>query len=273
MPLHWSSHRAQVFPLSPAAEVIWITNPHNPSGQLWSRESLEPLLTKYKLVVCDEAFLPLVPNGEAESLIPVIKKNRNLIVLRSLTKLFAIAGLRLGYAISTAKRLQDWQTWRDPWPLNGLASEAGSMIMSDHLNLIKWTTKVHQWLLCENPWLHSQLNSLSGIQSHPSSTNFQLIEGNKSLIELGTLEFHEILAHESIHVAQSCFAGSLKSNPIRLGMPLKFSRSIEAKLSHPAYGNNSIEDQYMEQEAYTYSKKIGAATSLLNKYCGQIKSL
>jgi histidinol-phosphate/aromatic aminotransferase/cobyric acid decarboxylase-like protein len=51
-------------------------------------------------VICDEAFLPLVPGGEAQSLIPLVARHPNLVVIRSLTKLFAIAGLRLGYAVA-----------------------------------------------------------------------------------------------------------------------------------------------------------------------------
>ena len=62
----------QPFPAPPAAEVLWITNPHNPTGQLWSRASLEPLLQRFALVIVDEAFLPLVPAGEAQSLIPLV---------------------------------------------------------------------------------------------------------------------------------------------------------------------------------------------------------
>ena len=80
-----------------AARAVWITNPHNPTGQLWSRASLEPLFQHFALVICDEAFLPLVPGGEAQSLVPLLADHPNLVVIRSLTKLFAIAGLRLGY--------------------------------------------------------------------------------------------------------------------------------------------------------------------------------
>ena len=49
------------------APVAWICNPQNPTGQLWSRASLQPLLERYALVICDEAFLPLVPNGIAQT--------------------------------------------------------------------------------------------------------------------------------------------------------------------------------------------------------------
>ena len=45
--------------------------------------------------------------------------------------MFSIAGLRLGYAISSPKRLQQWQEWRDPWPVNGLAATLGATLMEE----------------------------------------------------------------------------------------------------------------------------------------------
>ena len=99
LPLQWGHAFPQAFPLEPpaisgleSAAVLWITNPHNPSGQLWSRASLEPLLERFALVIVDEAFLPLVPGGEAQSLIPRLADHPNLVVIRSLTKLFAKIG-------------------------------------------------------------------------------------------------------------------------------------------------------------------------------------
>ena len=183
LPLTWGSG-PQNFPLRPQTNVIWITNPHNPTGQLWCRDSIENLLKDYNLVICDEAFLPLVPNGEKESMIPLVYKYKNLIVIRSLTKLFAIAGLRLGYAISNSKRLEEWNQWRDPWPLNNLAIEAGNMIMRDKSFLNKWCAKVHEWVKVEGKWMYSKLNTINQLKAHPSSINFLLIESNHSLTKM-----------------------------------------------------------------------------------------
>jgi len=77
LPLEWGDGWPQPFPLAAlneTSDVIWITNPHNPTGQLWSRCSLEPLLARYALVICDEAFLPLVPGGEDQSLLPLVAR-------------------------------------------------------------------------------------------------------------------------------------------------------------------------------------------------------
>ena len=115
LPLGWDGRFPQCLPNPPPrADVLWITNPHNPTGQLWSRESLEPLVERYALVICDEAFLPLVPGGELQSLIPLVQEYPQLVVIRSLTKLYGLAGLRLGYAIGQPDRLQRWAAWRDP---------------------------------------------------------------------------------------------------------------------------------------------------------------
>ena len=87
LPLQWDQAFPHAVPDCGSGDVLWITNPHNPTGQLWSRASLEPLLERYRLVICDEAFLPLVPNGEEQSLIPLAATPPNLGVSRSLTKL------------------------------------------------------------------------------------------------------------------------------------------------------------------------------------------
>ena len=58
-------------------------------------------------------------------MIPLVAEHPNLVVIRSLTKLFGIAGLRLGYAVAQPERLQRWKAWRDPWPVNGIAAALG----------------------------------------------------------------------------------------------------------------------------------------------------
>ena len=119
----------QAYPDPIGGSVLWICNPHNPTGQLWSRASLEPLLQRFALVICDEAFLPLVPNGEQQSLIPLVAQHANLVVIRSLTKLYGIAGLRLGYAVPSPSDCSVGPSWRDPWPVNGIALAIGERLV------------------------------------------------------------------------------------------------------------------------------------------------
>ena len=187
----------QPFPIQPKCDVLWITNPHNPTGQLWDRQSLEELIEKYKLVICDEAFLSLTPNGKSESLIPLTKKFDNLIVIRSLTKLFSIPGLRLGYLISSSKICQNLNNLRDPWPVNSLAIQAGIKLLSSKKEYKKWIMKINKWINTEKRWLTDELKKISQIKVHESSTNFFLIESKSSLIEaINYLSRKKILIRE-----------------------------------------------------------------------------
>ena len=191
LPLAWSDGWPHSFPHDddlasglPAGGCLWITNPHNPTGQLWDRSSLVRLLPHYALVICDEAFLPLVPEGEAHSLVPWVQEHPNLVVIRSLTKLFAIAGLRLGYVVAHPDRLERWKEWRDPWSVNGLALAAGAAVMRDSSGLKHWMRRVHGWVQQEEPWLREQLNRLPGLLAHPSSANYLLLQGCQSLVPM-----------------------------------------------------------------------------------------
>ncbi len=159
--------------------ALWITNPHNPTGQLWSRASLEPLLARHALVICDEAFLPLVPGGEAQSLLPLLERHPNLVVIRSLTKLFAIAGLRLGYALAAPERLARWSRWRDPWPVNSLAAAAGEALLADRRGYARWCGRVQGWVAREGTWLAERIGGLEGLVPLPSAANFLLVRGER----------------------------------------------------------------------------------------------
>ena len=208
LPLHWGGAFPQPFPLSAdactgLAGTLWITNPHNPTGQLWSRRSLEPLLERFALVIADEAFLPLVPGGESQSLVPLLADHPNLVVIRSLTKLFAIAGLRLGYALADPVRLARWASWRDPWPVNGLAALAGEVLLGDGPTLERWLARVQGWVAAEGPWLAEQLAAVAGLVPLPSATNFLLVRGqlggqplSLEPLRLALQERHRILVRD-----------------------------------------------------------------------------
>ena len=182
--LDWSFAFPQAFSSPAAGGALWICNPHNPTGQLWSRASLEPLLQRFRLVICDEAFLSLVPDGEQQSLIPLVAEHPNLVVIRSLTKLYGIAGLRLGYAIAQPERLQRWAQWRDPWPVNGIASAMAEQLLASPAKYQRWCRRAQDWVAKEGAWMQQQLAQLPGITPMPSAANFLLIRSDQSLVPL-----------------------------------------------------------------------------------------
>ena len=145
------------------------------------KNSLEEVVKKYKLVICDEAFLSITPNGDKESLIPLTKKYDNLLVLRSLTKIFNIPGLRLGYVIGSSKKLKQWEINRDPWPLNSFAIKAGIDLLSNKKFYEQWTKQIHSWINVEKKRVFGKLSKIENLKVHNSSTNFFLVESKTSL--------------------------------------------------------------------------------------------
>ena len=157
-----------------------LNNPHNPTGKLFSVEEILPYLEQFALVVVDEAFMDFLPPDEEQSLIPVIQKYPNLVVLRSLTKFYSLPGLRLGYAIAHPERLSKWQLWRDPWPVNTLAAAAAIAALGDkEFQSLTW-----EWLPPARNQLFQGLAKLPGLQPKDSAANFLLVESQQSVSQL-----------------------------------------------------------------------------------------
>lgn len=181
LPFSWRTTAPQkLSELVPSAlpgqpQCLWVTQPHNPTGLLFDRSDLVALLHRYALVVVDEAFLPLVADGEALSLIPLVDRFPNLVVIRSLTKLFGLAGLRLGYAVAHPDRLHRWSAWRDPWTVNSVAAELGRFLLSDPLSYRRYCSAVQNWSAAEGAWWFQRLQSLPGLHPLPSVANFVLV--------------------------------------------------------------------------------------------------
>jgi len=90
---------------------------------------------------------------------------------------------------------------------------------------------------------------------------------NYRVIEMGSPTFLDVLSHEVIHVAQSCFGGSRIKYPKRIGLPLEYSKDLNINLEHRLYSEKSEDVINLEREAFTYSKVKGVAINLLNDFC------
>lgn len=167
----------------PGGIGLILNNPHNPSGKLFARKHLESVLEKYDLVLVDEAFLDFVPGAqtqENESFIPLVAQYPNLVVLRSLTKFYSLAGIRLGYAIAHPDRLARWQAWRDPWAVNALAQRLGVLVLENADFRLKTLT----WLQEERAFLTTEIAKLKGLTPLPSVVNFLLIHSQCSIYSI-----------------------------------------------------------------------------------------
>ncbi|MEH1839582.1 MAG: threonine-phosphate decarboxylase CobD [Nostoc sp.] len=175
---------------------LLLNNPHNPTGKLFSRDSILPYLEQFALVVVDEAFMDFVLPNEEQSLIPVVQEYRNLVVLRSLTKFYSLPGLRLGYAIAHPDCLAKWQLWRDPWPVNTLAAAAAIAALQD----TEFQQQTWAWLPPARNQLFQGLAKIPGLQPQVSAANFLLIQSQQSTSQLQRqlLKHHQILIRDCL---------------------------------------------------------------------------
>ncbi|MEM7725602.1 MAG: threonine-phosphate decarboxylase CobD [Cyanobacteria bacterium P01_A01_bin.45] len=177
-----------------------LNNPHNPTGKLWTRLSILPLLQELPLVVVDEAFMDFLPPEKEQSLIPLIEEYPNLVILRSLTKFYSLPGLRLGYAISHPQRLKRWQSWRDPWSVNILASAAAIAALADK----EFQQQSWEWLAPTRNNFLKKLSSLPGLLPIPSTANFLLVNSSKtgSQLQESLLKCHQILIRDCLSFSE-----------------------------------------------------------------------
>ncbi|HAX80038.1 MAG TPA: threonine-phosphate decarboxylase [Cyanobacteria bacterium UBA11372] len=183
-------------PIPNSRSGLLLNNPHNPTGQLFSRETILPLLEQFALVVVDEAFMDFVLPHQQQSLIPLVQEYPNLVILRSLTKFYSLPGLRLGYAIAHPNRLLKWQQWRDPWPVNVLAAAAAIAALQDKaFEQLSW-----DWLSAARPRLFQGLAELPGLCPFPGAANFLLVKSEQSsvLIQEKLLKQSRILIRDCL---------------------------------------------------------------------------
>ncbi|MEA5603885.1 threonine-phosphate decarboxylase CobD [Nostoc sp. UHCC 0252] len=175
---------------------LLLNNPHNPTGKIFSRDTILPYLEQFALVVVDEAFMDFVPPNEEQSLIPVVQEYRNLVILRSLTKFYSLPGLRLGYAIAHPDCLAKWQLWRDPWPVNTLAAAAAIAALQD----TEFQQQTWAWLPPARNQLFQGLAEIPGLQPQASAANFLLVESQESTLQLQQklLKHHQILIRDCL---------------------------------------------------------------------------
>lgn len=139
----WDTLIAQV----EAGDLVIINNPHNPSGRTYlSREIHGPvasLIERGSAVLIDEAFIDFLPTSEIASMISTTVPNR-LLVIRSLTKFYALPGLRLGYAVGDPDWIAAMRERQDGWSVNQLALEAGPAALADNAFEVRTREWLHQ---------------------------------------------------------------------------------------------------------------------------------
>lgn len=168
----------------PKNGFVFVCNPNNPTGSLLSKSEIQKIIigakNKNTLVFLDECFIELVPDHN-ESIVSEIDHYENLFVLRSFTKSFGLAGIRIGYGLGNKDIISVLNKIKIPWNVSGLAQHAASSAISSP-NYLQKTRKL---IKTESKFLKNQISKLKNFEIYDSAANFILI---KSKVKSTTIQ-------------------------------------------------------------------------------------
>jgi threonine-phosphate decarboxylase len=189
------------------ADIQFICNPNNPTGTLLQRTEILHILEKVEqhkgILFCDEAFISLADPKESVADI----RNPHLFVLHSLTKSFAVPGLRIGFGFGDCDLVEKIETARSPWCVNAYA-EAFAMEALLHIDDLADSRREIEK---ERNRLVSGISAL-GMICHPSSANYLLVECGRDVTSLC-----EVLTRKNILI-RNCASFGL---PTRIRIAVK----------------------------------------------------
>lgn len=158
----------------PKKGCVFVCNPNNPTGVLLSKQKIKKIIQiaskKSTLVFVDECFIEL--SDPKQSVIKEIRKFENLFVLRSLTKSFGLAGIRIGYGLGNKKLVTILNNIKIPWNVSGIAQKAASAALCYH----NYLDKSSRIILKEKINLKNSISKINGFTCFNSDTNFILIK-------------------------------------------------------------------------------------------------
>ncbi len=157
-------------------DAVIVNNPHNPTGYAFTARELaelaEVLQERGVHLIVDESFMDFLPDQERWSVLPLTRKIASLSVLRSATKMYAIPGLRFGFAVCAADLAAQIERVRDGWSVNQLAQVAAVAAYQG----VGFDEQTWTWLKEETSWLYTTWGRHSLIELQPPHANFFLVQ-------------------------------------------------------------------------------------------------
>jgi histidinol-phosphate/aromatic aminotransferase/cobyric acid decarboxylase-like protein len=151
------------------ASLVVVGNPNNPTGGLDKPEAICALARRGRLLVVDESFIDFVPSAGAS--VAVRSDVPGLVVVRSLTKLWSLPGIRAGYLLAPAEIVESLGAQRQPWSVNALACAALAACAADD----ETRTSVAAAVTAARDELLAGLRDLPGLRAWPGEANFLLL--------------------------------------------------------------------------------------------------
>ncbi len=169
--------------ITPETDMVFLCEPNNPTGVTTAPALLTQILERCRetgaLLVLDECFGDFLDAPEAHTRKADLAAFQNLLLLKAFTKLYAMAGVRLGYALcADTELLERMRRVGQPWAVSSLAQAAGAAALRE----TDYVRQVREMTAAERPWLLRQLTGL-GLRVIPGEANYLLFQSPRSLTE------------------------------------------------------------------------------------------
>ncbi|MTI68917.1 MAG: threonine-phosphate decarboxylase [Firmicutes bacterium] len=151
-------------------DTVILCNPNNPTATYTEKEKFKRVLEKIKnnnsYLFLDESFIDF---SNKESFIELTQKYP-IFIIRSMTKYFAVPGIRLGFGIGNKKIINSLNKYKEPWTINTIALNTISELLNDD----SYIKKTKEWYLKEKEYMNEKLKEIKNINYYKSNTNFYL---------------------------------------------------------------------------------------------------
>ncbi|HED1543994.1 TPA: threonine-phosphate decarboxylase [Kluyvera cryocrescens] len=169
--------------LTTELDCLFLCTPNNPTGLLPERALLDAIAARCRTLgialILDEAFIDFI--ADEPGFIADLKHNPHVWVLRSLTKFYAIPGLRLGYVLNGDERaVARLRKHQMPWSINAFAALAGERVLNDH----DYQQATLCWLAREGQRLYQALDEIDGLTVYPGRANYLFLRCERADIDL-----------------------------------------------------------------------------------------
>lgn len=177
------------------ADIVWLCNPNNPTGTVTDKERLKEYIISHpeKYIVIDQSYEYFT----TKSLFAVSEamQYKNVILLHSMTKRYAIPGLRLGYITACSETVALISRYCMPWSVNGLAIEAGKFLLENGAEIIN----VEEYI-AEAKRFHKALSQIERLEVYDTDTHFflcRLTDKTASELKEYLIQKHGILIRDA----------------------------------------------------------------------------
>ena len=170
--------------VSQKTRLCFLCSPNNPTGNQFKLETVQEVLTKFQgLVIIDEAYVEYAPYSMGD----MIKDYENLIVLRTFSKAFGLAGIRLGYGLAHPALISALKKMQLPFNINKFSLQLAIKLLTKR-NLVN--TLIPK-LKIERERLYKKLNKIPDVKAFPSDANFVLFTTKQD----STMIHHKLMRH------------------------------------------------------------------------------